>query len=79
MNTPQDTRWHHRYQQYCNAFTLLEQAIRIQQPSVVERAGIITTHTYNEATAIVVEQKIRDDYYPHLVQLSDRFAGMLKS
>lgn len=135
MNTPQDIRWHQRYQQYCNAFTLLEQAIRIQQPSVVERAGLIqffemafelawkllkdyqqaegfdvnsprsalkqafqsgliedghrwiqalddrnlTTHTYNEATAIVVEQKIRDDYYPLLVQLRDRFAGMLNS
>ena len=79
MNTPQDIRWHQRYQQYCNAFTLLEQAIRIQQPSVVERAGIITTHTYNEATAIVVEQKIRDDDYPLLVQLRDRFAGMIHS
>lgn len=79
MNTPQDIRWHQRYQQYCNAFTLLEQAIRIQQPSVVERAGIITTHTYNEETAIVVEQKIRDDDYPQLVQLRDRFAGMLNS
>ncbi len=135
VNTPQDIRWHQRYQQYCNAFKLLEQAICIQQPSVVERAGIIqffemafelawkllkdyqqaegfeinsprsalkqafqngliedghrwiqalddrnlTTHTYNEATAIVVEQKIRDDYYPQLVKLRERFAGMLNS
>ncbi|GAA0789345.1 nucleotidyltransferase substrate binding protein [Marinobacterium sediminicola] len=46
---------------------------------MVERAGIITTHTYNEATAIVVEQKIRDDDYPLLVQLRDRFAGILNS
>lgn len=124
-----DIRWHQRFQQFNNAFSLLEQAIRIQQPSVVERAGIIqffemafelswkllkdfqqsegfevnsprsaiklafqnnlledghlwiqaledrnlTTHTYNEATAVLVEQKIRDDYYPLLVTLRDTF------
>jgi nucleotidyltransferase substrate binding protein (TIGR01987 family) len=125
----QDIRWQQRYKQYCNAFKLLEQAIAIQQPSIVERAGIIqffemafelswkllkdyqqaeglevnsprsaikqafqnglvedghgwiqaledrnlTTHTYNEATAQLVEQKIRQDYFPLLIQLRDRF------
>ena len=77
--TQHDIRWQQRYQQFSNAYALLEHAIAIQQPSVVERAGIITTHTYNEATAIVVEQKIRDDSYPLLVQLRDRFAGMINS
>ncbi len=132
--TEDDIRWQQRYQQYGNAFKLLELALSIQRPSVVERAGIIqffemafelawkllkdyqqaegfevnsprsaikhafqngliedghrwilaledrnlTTHTYNEATAILVEQKIRDDYYPLLVCLHDRFADMLK-
>lgn len=36
-----DTRWKQRYQQYCRAFDLLAQAIEIERPSVVERAGII--------------------------------------
>lgn len=131
--TEQDIRWHQRYQQYTNAFNLLAQALQIQQPSIVERAGIIqffemafelswkllkdyqqaegfdinspraaiklafqngliedghswvqaledrnlTTHTYNEATAILVEQKIRDDYYPLLVHLRDQFKGKI--
>jgi hypothetical protein len=30
-------------------------------------------------SAIFVEQKIRDDDYPLLVQLRDRFAGMINS
>lgn len=29
----------------------------------------LTVHTYNEQTAIIVEQKIRDNYYPLLKQL----------
>lgn len=39
--TDQDIRWKQRYQQYNNAFSLLQQAIAIKHPSVVERAGII--------------------------------------
>lgn len=39
--TNQDIRWKQRYQQYNNAFSLLQQAIAIEHPSVVERAGII--------------------------------------
>lgn len=125
MTEQHDIRWKQRYQQFCNAYALLEQAVTIQQPSVVERAGIIqffemafelswkllkdyqqsegfeinsprsaikqafqnglvenghswiqaledrnlTTHTYNEATAVLVEQKIRNDYFPLLQQL----------
>ncbi|MGS2744294.1 nucleotidyltransferase substrate binding protein [Halomonas sp. LS-001] len=129
-----DIRWKQRYQQYANAFKLLEYAMRIQKPSIVERAGIIqffemafklawkllkdyqqaegfdvnsprsaiklafqnglveeghcwmqaledrnlTTHTYNEATAVAVEQKIREDYYPLLVNLHDHFQEMIQ-
>ena len=133
--TQHDIRWQQRYQQFSNAYALLEHAIAIQQPSVVERAGIIqffemafelawkllkdyqqsegydlnspraaikqafqngliedghrwiqaledrnlTTHTYNEATAVLVEQKIRQDYYPVLQQLRDRFHGIINA
>ncbi|OPX56874.1 nucleotidyltransferase substrate binding protein, HI0074 family [Oceanospirillum multiglobuliferum] len=132
--TDEDIRWHQRFRQFSNAFSLLEQAITIQHPSVVERAGIIqffemafelswkllkdyqqsegfevnsprsaikqafqnellesghlwiqaledrnlTTHTYNEATAVLVEQKIREDYYPLLVSLRDKFKAMIE-
>lgn len=131
--TEHDIRWKQRYQQYCNAFSLLEQALKIETPSIVERAGIIqffemafdlswkllkdfqqaegyevnsprsaikmafqnglvdeghrwvqaledrnlTTHTYNEETARLVEQKIREDYYPLLVNLRNRFQGII--
>jgi len=34
----------------------------------------LTTHTYNEQTAAIVEQKIRQDYYPLLIQLQRTFA-----
>lgn len=39
--TNQDIRWQQRYQQFGKAFALLSQALTIQTPSVVERAGII--------------------------------------
>jgi len=124
MNT-QDIRWQQRFSQYKKAFLLLQDAIDIDKPSVVERAGLIqffemafelawkllkdyqesegfivksprdaikqafqaniisqghdwidaledrnlTTHTYNENTAIAVEQKIRAKYFPCLFQL----------
>lgn len=33
----------------------------------------LTTHTYNEQTAILVEQKIRQAYYPQLLALQQTF------
>ena len=124
MNT-QDIRWQQRFNQFKKAFLLLQDAIDIDKPSVVERAGLIqffemafelawkllkdfeeaegfivkspreaikqafqanmitqghdwidaledrnlTTRTYNENTAIAVEQKIRNKYFPCLQQL----------
>jgi len=35
VNTPQDIRWPQCYQQYGNAFTLLEQAIRSLRSCVI--------------------------------------------
>ena len=35
----------------------------------------LTTHTYNEATALAVEEKIRQDYFPLLQQLEQRLAS----
>jgi nucleotidyltransferase substrate binding protein (TIGR01987 family) len=123
-------RWKQRFQQFQKAFGLLRQAIDIDEPSVVERAGLIqffemafelgwkllkdyqeaegytiasprdaikqayqsgliraghdwidaledrnlTTHTYNEQTAVEVEQKIRHTYYPLLLDLQHIFA-----
>jgi nucleotidyltransferase substrate binding protein (TIGR01987 family) len=120
-----DVRWQQRFDQFEKAFSLLQDAIGIEKPSVVERAGLIqffemafelswkllkdfeeaegftvksprdaikqalqseligqghdwiaalddrnlTTHTYNEATAVAVEQKIRENYFPCLQQL----------
>ena len=125
-----DIRWKQRYQQFGNAYALLREAIGIQNPSIVERAGIIqffemafelswkllkdyqlaegfqvnsprsaikqafqsgliedghawiqaledrnlTTHTYNESTAQLVEEKIRTTYYPLLSKLHATFA-----
>jgi nucleotidyltransferase substrate binding protein (TIGR01987 family) len=125
-----DIRWKQRFQQFRKAFVLLQQAIGIDEPSVVERAGLIqffemafelgwkllkdyqeaegytiasprdaikqayqaglvlaghdwidaledrnlTTHTYNEQTAVEVEQKIRHTYYPLLLDLQRSFA-----
>jgi nucleotidyltransferase substrate binding protein (TIGR01987 family) len=132
MNVP-DIRWQQRFSQFEKAFSLLRQAIAIERPSVVERAGLIqffemafelgwkllkdyeeaegytvkspwdaiklafqagfirqghdwmdaledrnlTTHTYNEQTAIAVEQKIRDKYFPCLLELHRDFAGKM--
>jgi len=129
MNTVKDVRWKQRFQNFERAFTLLEKAIHITDPSEVERAGLIqffemsfelawkmlkdyletegftvrsprdvlkqafqagfvgdghtwidalqdrnlTTHTYDEATAITVERQIRESYYPLLAQLYQDF------
>jgi nucleotidyltransferase substrate binding protein (TIGR01987 family) len=35
----------------------------------------LTTHTYQEETALKVEQKIRDDYFPLLKTLYEQFKG----
>ncbi|HBG05087.1 MAG: nucleotidyltransferase [Geobacteraceae bacterium GWC2_58_44] len=125
-----DIRWHQRFLQFEKAFLLLQEAISIEKPSIVERAGLIqffemafelswkllkdyeeaegfivksprdaikqafqanivsqghdwldgledrnlTTHTYNEQTAIDVEQKIRVKYFPRLQQLHQDFS-----
>jgi nucleotidyltransferase substrate binding protein (TIGR01987 family) len=125
-----DIRWHQRFSQFEKAFLLLQGAILIEKPSVVERAGMIqffemafelgwqllkdyeeaegfvvksprdaikqafqadlvlqghdwidalddrnlTTHTYNEATAVAVEQKIREKYFACLRQLHQDFS-----
>lgn len=128
MNDP-DIRWKQRFYQFQKAFALLQQAIDIKEPSVIERAGLIqffemafelgwkllkdyqeaqgftiaspreaikqafqseivtaghdwidalgdrnlTTHTYNEQTAVEVEEKIRGTYFPLLLQLHQTF------
>lgn len=133
MSEINDIRWKQRFQNFARAFTLLEQAIGIDAPSEVERAGLIqffemsfelawkllkdylevegftinsprdalkqafqahliedghiwidalqdrnlTTHTYDEATAIVVENKIRHAYYPVLVKLYQDFSARI--
>ena len=125
-----DVRWQQRFAQFQKAFLLLQDAISIEKPSVVERAGLIqffemafelawklikdfeeaegfmvksprdaikqafeaniigqghdwidaledrnlTTHTYNEETAVDVEQKIRNKYFPLLNQLHHDFS-----
>jgi nucleotidyltransferase substrate binding protein (TIGR01987 family) len=122
---PPDTRWVQRFANFERTFLLLQEALDIESPSLVERAGIIqffelafelawkvmkdyeeaegiavktpreaikqgfqiglisqghgwmsalqdrnlTTHTYNEATAIAVETSIRNDYFPLLAEL----------
>ncbi len=122
---PLDIRWVQRFSNFERAFLLLRDALEVQSPSVLERAGIIqffelafelawkvlkdyeeaegitaktpreaiklgfqigllsqgqgwinalqdrnlTTHTYNEATAIAVETSIRSDYFPLLADL----------
>lgn len=127
---PQDIRWRQRFQQFDKAFLLLQSAIAVEKPSIIERAGLIqffemafelswkllkdyqeaegyviasprdaikqafqsgiiltghdwinaledrnlTTHTYNEETAVTVEQKIRQTYYPLLQQIQQTFA-----
>jgi len=127
----QDIRWQQRFGQFAKAFLLLQEATRIEKPSVIERAGLIqffemafelawkllkdfeeaegfmvksprdaikqafqadiigqghdwldaledrnlTTHTYNEETAIHVEQKIRNKYFPCLLKLYQDFSA----
>lgn len=122
---PPDTRWVQRFTNFERTFLLLRDALTIESPSLVERAGIIqffelafelawkvmkdyeeaegiavktpreaikqgfqiglisqghgwmnalqdrnlTTHTYNEATAIAVETSIRNDYFHLLAEL----------
>jgi len=39
----------------------------------------LTTHTYDEATALRVEKKIREDYFPRLQSLHSTFKGKAKS
>ena len=126
-----DIRWQQRFAQFEKAFSLLQSAIAIEKPSIVERAGLIqffemafelawkllkdfeeaegfmvksprdaikqafeadiiaqghdwidaledrnlTTHTYNEETAIHVERKIRTRYFPLLLQLHHDFSA----
>ncbi len=133
MNNP-DIRWQQRFNQFEKAFLLLQDALQIDSPSVVERAGIIqffemtfelgwkllkdyqeaegytinsprdaikqafqaklinqghawidalddrnlTTHTYNEKTAIEVENKIRVAYFPCLFRLYQDFTAKVK-
>lgn len=128
MNDP-DTRWKQRFSQFEKAFALLQSAMTIEHPFIVERAGLIqffemtfeigwkllkdfleaegyvinsprsaikqafqsqlitaghewisalddrnlTTHTYNEEIAELVERKIRQDYYPLLLSLRQTF------
>jgi nucleotidyltransferase substrate binding protein (TIGR01987 family) len=130
MNT-EDIRWRQRFNQFEKAYLLLHDAILIEKPSVVERAGLIqffemafelawkllkdyeeaegfevksprdsiklafqaniisqghdwidaledrnlTTHTYNEKTAQLVEQKIRATYFPCLRKLYQDFTA----
>lgn len=37
----QDVRWKQRYEHFCKAFSQLETAIKIENPSDTERAGLI--------------------------------------
>lgn len=125
-----DVRWQQRFAQFEKAFSLLQDVIGIDRPTVNERAALIhffemafeqgwkllkdfeeaegfvetsprgaikrafqanlitlghdwigaledrnlTTHTYNEETAIAVEQKIREKYFPCLLQLHRDFS-----
>lgn len=133
--TDNDVRWKQRFDHFQKAFALLETAIAIPSPSVVERAGLVqffemafelswkllkdyqeeqgfniasprdaikqafqsglvtagqdwinaledrnlTTHTYNEQTAVIVMQKIRQTYHPLLVQLTATFTAKVSN
>jgi nucleotidyltransferase substrate binding protein (TIGR01987 family) len=130
-----DIRWAQRFVNFEQVFVLLRQALAIEDPSIVERAGLIqffemtfelswkllkdyeesegfsvktpreaiktafqagiihngegwlqalqdrnlTAHTYNEKTAIAVEMKIRQDYFPLLQDLHQTFQGKLSA
>ena len=126
--TNEDIRWRQRWQNYTKALLLLEQALDIEEPDIVQRAGMVQffemtfelawkmlkdflddqgytdlnspravlkkafeveliadghdwlkilrdrnlmTHTYDEATAIAVEELIRDTYHPLLETLQE--------
>lgn len=126
----QDIRWQQRFQNFERALRSLEEALAIEQPDMVQRAGLIqffeitfelawkmlkdyletqgftevkspravlkqafeveligdghqwlqglqdrnlTAHTYNEETAVLVENLVRQTYYPLLSQLHQTF------
>lgn len=126
----QDIHWQQRFLHFEKAFLLLQDAVSIEKPSIVERAGLIqffersfdlswkllkdfleaegftpaspkaiithalesnliseshdwldaiegrrlTMDTYNEATALDVERRIRIKYFPRLQQLHRDFS-----
>ena len=128
-----DIRWVQRFTNFERSFLLLRQALEINAPSIVERAGLIqffeiafelswkllkdyeesegfsvktpreaikqafqariiddgehwlqalqdrnlTAHTYNEKTAVAVEIKIRQNYFPLLLDLYQTFQAKL--
>jgi len=128
-----DIRWQQRFQNFERALRSLEEALAIEQPDVVQRAGLIqffeitfelawkllkdyleaqgftdakspravlkqafevelirdghqwlqglqdrnlTAHTYNEETAVLVENLVRQTYYPLLSQLYQTFSQL---
>ncbi len=128
-----DIRWQQRFQNFERALRSLEEALAIEQPDVVQRAGLIqffeitfelawkmlkdyleeqgftevkspravlkqafeveligdghqwlqglqdrnlTAHTYNEETAVLVENLVRQTYYPLLSQLRQTFSQL---
>jgi nucleotidyltransferase substrate binding protein (TIGR01987 family) len=128
-----DIRWQQRFQNFERALRSLEEALAIEQPDVVQRAGLIqffeiafelawkllkdyleaqgftevkspravlkqafeveligdghqwlqglqdrnlTAHTYNEETAVLVENLVRQTYYPLLSQLHQTFSQL---
>lgn len=129
-----DIRWQQRFNHFEKAFLLLQDAVAIESPSIVERAGLIqffemafelawkllkdfeeaegfvvrspreaikrafeagivgdghdwidaledrnlTTHTYNEETALEVERKIRLKYFPLLDRLHREFSTRVR-
>ncbi|MCC5896913.1 MAG: nucleotidyltransferase substrate binding protein [Phormidium sp. BM_Day4_Bin.17] len=133
--TKSDIRWIQRFSNFKRAFLLLENALTIESPSLVERAGMIQffemafelswkllkdyqdlegftvktpretlkqafqaeiitdghdwiealqdrnlmAHTYNEKTAIAVEQRIRYKYFPLLKNLHETFEAKLNT
>jgi nucleotidyltransferase substrate binding protein (TIGR01987 family) len=124
-----DIRWIQRFSNFERSFLLLADALQIESPSIVERAGLIQffemafelswkllkdyeeiegwtpktprevikqayqaemvsrghdwmnalqdrnlmAHTYNEKIAILVEEKIRNEYFPLLEELYQTF------
>ena len=135
MSEEKDIRWKQRFENFEKAFLLLECAIHIDNPSEVERAGLIqffemtfelgwkmmkdyleaqgflvktpretikqafqieliddgqtwllaledrnlTTHTYDEETAIQIEKLIREKYFPVMKDLYDRLKAEVQS